>query len=258
MITIKLFDKVDLGGFTFVEGFPGIGLVGPMAISYMIDKLGMEYCGYMESEEFPPLVSIHGGTPMPPVRVYYSEKLKIATVFAEFAIPVKITYEVAAELKKLIQQEKIAKIISIGGMPSGVQLPMDDDSDSEKKAKPEEVFAITSSKKLDAEVKKAGLSSVSEGVATGISAMLLIEAARSNIPDITVLVPVDQNIVDPRYAEQAIKAIDSLADLKIDTTELEREAKEVEAKIREMIKKSKESHESLKQAIDSTGPSMYA
>jgi uncharacterized protein len=261
MITVKLFDKVSFEGFTLVEGFPGIGLVGPMAISYMIDKLGMQYCGYIESDEFPPLVSIHDGTPMPPVRLYINEKLKLVTVFAEFAIPVKMTYDLASELQKLISAEKIAKIISIGGMPSRIPIQMDDNPDDQAEAQNEQqakVFAITSLKKLDAEVKKAGLSSVSEGVATGISAMLLINAARSNVPDITVLVPVDQNIVDPRYAEQAIKAIDSLAELKIDTTELDREAKEVEAKIREMIKKSKESHESLKQATDSAGPSMYA
>ncbi len=43
MMEIKMLKKVDLEGATFVEGFPGIGLVGPMSISYMIDKLAMDY-----------------------------------------------------------------------------------------------------------------------------------------------------------------------------------------------------------------------
>jgi hypothetical protein len=44
-----------------------------MAISYMIDKLQMKYVGYLESESFPPLVSIHKSEPMPPIRVYCRE-----------------------------------------------------------------------------------------------------------------------------------------------------------------------------------------
>lgn len=260
MITIKTLDKTNFEGYTFVEGFPGIGLVGPMAISYMIDKLGMQYCGYIESDDFPPLVSIHGGRPLPPVRMYCSQKQKIVAIFAEFAIPLKMTYDLATELSKLIKNSNMARIISIGGMPSGASLPTDSDGDGNETVKPknEKVFAIASSAKLEGDVRKAGMTLVSEGVATGISAMLLINAARSELPDITLLVPVDQNIVDPRYAELAIQAIDKIANLNIDTTELEHEAKEVEAKIREMLKKSKETHDSYKQVVDSSGPSMYA
>ena len=42
MIEIKLVKDVDMKGATLIEGFPGIGLVGPMAVSYIIDKLNME------------------------------------------------------------------------------------------------------------------------------------------------------------------------------------------------------------------------
>ena len=90
MMEIKMLKKVDLEGATFVEGFPGIGLVGPMSISYMIDKLEMEYVGYMEGSNFPPLISIHKGEPMPPIRLYYSSENKIVTIFAEFAMPLDL------------------------------------------------------------------------------------------------------------------------------------------------------------------------
>ena len=43
MINIKIFKKKDLKNYTLIEGFPGLGLVGPMAISYIIEKLGMDY-----------------------------------------------------------------------------------------------------------------------------------------------------------------------------------------------------------------------
>ena len=42
MIEIKLFKNYNLSGYTLIDAFPGIGLVGPMAGSYMIEKLEME------------------------------------------------------------------------------------------------------------------------------------------------------------------------------------------------------------------------
>ena len=58
MIEIKLFKEQALKGYTLIEGFPGAGLVGPMASSYIIEKLGMEYIGKIESEQFPPIAVI--------------------------------------------------------------------------------------------------------------------------------------------------------------------------------------------------------
>ncbi len=95
MIEIKLFKDTNFKGYTFIEGFPGAGLVGPMTISYIIDKLQMKYIGYLESDQFPPLVSIHKNQPMPPIRVYATDKGKIITVFAEFAIGMEMISELS-------------------------------------------------------------------------------------------------------------------------------------------------------------------
>ncbi len=245
MINIKLIDKANLKDYTFIEGFPGAGLVGPMAISYIIDKLGMKYVGYIESDQFPPLIAIHNDRPMPPVRIYASEKSHIAAILAEFAIPVETTYALSDEIYKFIKSSGISKIVSIGGIPS--QHP-----------EPDQVFAITSTEALKKDVQKAGLKPVGEGVATGVSALLLIKAAADNAPDISVLVPVDPNILDPKYAELAIISLNKLIDLNVDVKELEKESQEVEAKIRELMKKNRELQDAHKKVVDDTGPSMYA
>ncbi len=244
MINIKMLKKLDLSGAIMIEGFPGIGLVGPMAISYIIDKLGMVYIGYMESEEFPPLVSIHKGEPMPPVRLYYSEKFKIVTIFAEFALPVELVGSITNAVYSFITANKIKEIISISGIPSsegGVHS-----------------FAIASLNSLNAEIQKAGMKPIEEGVASGVNALLLMKAKLDSLPDINILVPVEQDIIDPKYAENAIDTLNKLLDLNIDTSELKKEAEEVEAKIQELIKKHSESHRSYKKVVEASGPSMYA
>ena len=78
MIEIKLFKEQNLKGYSLIEGFPGIGLVGPMAASYMIEKLGMEYVGYIASDLFPPIAVVHDGQPMHTARIYADKKNKLA------------------------------------------------------------------------------------------------------------------------------------------------------------------------------------
>ena len=98
MIEIKLLKQEQLNDFTLIEGFPSIGLVGPMALSYLIEKMNMEYLGYVYSDSFPPIISIHSSIPQPPVRIYASKKEKLLCVFAEFAIPVELVYELGNAL----------------------------------------------------------------------------------------------------------------------------------------------------------------
>ena len=235
---------MDLKGYTMIEGFPGIGLVGPMAISYIIEKLGMDYIGYLESDEFPPLVSIHHRMPMPPIRVYASDKYKVVTIFAEFAVPMNMIYDVTNAVYGFINENGIKGILSIGGIP--------------RLDKQDVVFTLASTGDQIKIAEKAGLKPIEEGVATGISALLLEYSARDGFQDTGILVPIVQEMIDPKYAELAIKSINTLLHLKIDTAELEKEAKLIESKIREMIKKHTESHEDLKRSITGSGPSMYA
>lgn len=244
MIDIRMFKKLNLKGFTFIEGFPGVGLVGPMAISYIIDKLGMDYVGYVDSHDFPPLVSIHKNTPMPPIRVYVSGKSKTVTIFAEFAVPLELTREMADAVYSMIQATGMSRIFSIGGMP--LQVTQND------------VFAIASTPSLLKDAQKAGLKPIGEGVATGVSALLLARSTIDGMSNTNIMVAVDQAIINPKYAKSAIESLKKLTKLSIDTSDLDKEAKLVEAKIKEIIKKHTESHDSYKKTVEGTGPSMYA
>ena len=245
MIEIKLIRDMDFAGATLIEGFPGIGLVGPMAISYIIDKLEMKYIGYFESEDFPPIISIHDSKPLPPVRLYYSDKKRIVAAFAEFAIPFSLVRELSDAVFKFATEKKVSNIISIGGMPG-------------RGTDDETVYAIASTPEALKQAEKDGLNPIIEGVSAGVSALLLFKASEVNLPDTNILVAVEPSIIDPKYAELAINSINKLLKLNIDVAELEKEAKEVEAKIQDMIKKNRETHDNYKDAVTHGAPSMYA
>lgn len=247
MIQIKLFEDVNLNGYSFIEGFPGIGLVGPMAISYIIDKLAMRYIGYLESASFPPLVSIHKNEPMPPIRIYIAEKEKLVTIFAEFAIPIDLISELSGIIYDFLKKNGVLKIYSIGGIPT------QQDNDQVP-------FVVASNQAIASNaISAGGLKPIGEGVATGVSAMLLVRSTMEKGQAICIMVPVEQNIIDPTYAETAIVILNKLMNLNIDIADIDKEAKMVQAKIKELISKHKETHDTYKKAVDdsSANPSMY-
>ncbi len=257
MINIKMHQNADLKGFTLIEGFPGAGLVGPMAISYIIDKLGMKYVGHMESPDFPPLIAIHENVPMPPIRVYWSEKAKLVTILAEFAIPLSLTYELSDMIFGFAKTNGVSRIVSIGGIPN-IQGAAQQSTPVQDSV-PVSVFAIASNDDMKKDAIKAGLKPVGEGVATGVSALMMLKAVTSSIPDVNILIPVDPNILDPKYAELAIISLNRLINLGVDVSELDREAKEVETKIRELLKKNKALQDAHKRTSDeASGTPMYA
>lgn len=246
-MTIKMLKKVDLKGYDFVEGFPGAGLVGPMAVSYMINKLKMEYIGYVEGDAFPPLVSIHNSEPMPLVRLYASGKTKVVTAFSEFAMPLQMVGEMSSLVYDFVRKNGIRRIYSLGGIPQ--QLPGQQDSAP---------FSVTSMQHLLKETAKAGLKPIAEGVSTGVSALLLLKSAINKTEDINIMVPIQPNIVDPIYAEIALKYLSKMVGMSIDMDDLDKEAKLIEAKIKELLNKHKEVEEDRKKGVEGAGPSMYA
>jgi len=244
MIEIRLFDDANLKGYALIEGFPGAGLVGPMAVSYMVEKLKMKYIGYIESDLFPPIAAVHSGKPMHTVRLYLDSKNKIVVVLSEFTIPQTAIYQLANELLSFVRKKGICKIISIGGMASQKQTGV--------------AYVISSSPELMKKAVKRGLKPVQEGVIAGVSALLITGAVDFNIPTVNLLVEVNPTMVDPKYAKTVIEGLHRLMGIDVDLAELNKEAHEVEARVKDMLKKAKDSHDHYNKATDeATGPSMY-
>ncbi len=244
MIEIKMFKNYDLKGYTLIDAFPGVGLVGPMAGSYMIEKLGMEYIGYIDSDEFPPIAAIHFSVPMFPARLYKDDKYKLVVAMSEFVIPAGSVFALSRELLAFVRKNGISKTISISGMPS---------------QKPTDTAYITSP---DADViKKAaklGLKTINEGVVAGVGAVLMTNSTQFKVESMNILVEVNPQMMDPKYAEIALRGLNKLIDIDIELKSLQEEAKIVESKMRDMLKKMKETPEHYSKAAEATGPSMYA
>ncbi len=232
MIEIKFLHKMPFKGYTLVEGFPGAGLVAPISIGYMINKLDFKYVGFIDSDKFPPVVSIHQGVPLPAVRLYCSEKYKLLTIFAEInPTSENDIYEMSKFIYNFVKENELEQVISISEIPT--------------KEPTNKVYGIASNPAVAKRFEAIGVEGIGDGVAAGLSAMLLMQATIDGLSDANILVPIVPGNIDPKYAEIALQTLSKLTGIEIDMTELEKEAKAVEAKTRSLIKKKKEASSSF-------------
>ncbi len=222
MINLNLLKKTNFKDYLLIEGFPGYGLVGTIAVNYLVEKLDMQLVGYFESHLFPPIAAIHDGMPLPPMRMYVSKKHKIVVVLAEFVMSNKTIHHVADFLYEWAAKNKIKKIVSLGGIAI--------------KGQQDEVFAIVSDPREIKSLEKIGIESINEGATTGINAILLTKASMSKkVPVISLLAEAKANYVDPLGAAMVLTSLADYTDIQIDASELVKEAMIIEAKLKQSM-----------------------
>lgn len=203
-------------GSAILIGFPGSGLVGSIALSYMIDKLEFEPIGTMTSKFFPPMAMMSEGVIAVPVRIY--EKDKFVAILADIPIHPQICYEVASAILEWLAPFKISEIVTLAGIIT---------NEPEKR-----VFCVATDKHL---LERLGESAIRlpVGSISGIASSILTECKIRGIPGIG-LMGETINAPDPRAAAKAIEVLSTLYDLQMDTAGLIEQAEEIEAQMQKL------------------------
>ncbi len=227
--------KISLKNPIIVEGFPGIGLVGTVSASYLVEKLKMEQIGYVTSRAFPPLAAVHNYLPMHPARVYASKQKNIIVILSEFVIPMMKVRNLAEVIFDYAKEKKAREIISLGGITI--------------KGEQDTVYAIASTPELAKKLGKIkNVSVIKEGATTGVAGVLLAIGAGIKYPVSSLLAEAHTEFMDPKGAAMVIEALNSMIGLKVDTSELETEANTIQDKMKDMIGKAKVVREQYKEA----------
>ncbi|MCX8196928.1 MAG: PAC2 family protein [Candidatus Micrarchaeota archaeon] len=236
-VKFNILAKPKLRNPVLVEGFPGLGLVGTIAASYLIEKLKMEPLGYITSDQFPPLAAVHNRQPLYPARMYYSTKYNLIVFVSEFVIPISVVNELAEKIYEFARKNKISKIISLGGIPI--------------KGEQDEVYAISSLPSLIPALEKIpSVKIIKEGATTGVTGMLLAKGAVENYPVISLLAESHEGYMDPKAAAMVLDVLRTLLRFELDTSTLEDEAKVIDSKVKEALSKAKSAHSEYKKVQD--------
>jgi uncharacterized protein len=242
-MTVKIIEtgKYDLKSPYLIEGFPGIGLVGTMAASYLVEQLNMEPFGHVVSEKFSPIASIHNGRPLHPTRMYKSKKHNLVVLFSELVIPLNTIYPLSQEIYIWARAHKVRQIISLGGI--------------NQKGEQDTVYGIASLPELSQMLERKGIELIKEGATTGVSGILLADCATRRFPAISLLAEAHAEYMDPRGAAMVLEALSRVTSIKVDTTALEKQGKLIEDKMKQLMEQAKGAHEDY-QKTSKLGP-MY-
>lgn len=229
-VQISLVGKVKSKKPILFEGFPGIGLVGTIATSYLVEQRKMNFLGYITSGLFPPLAAIHEGRPMYPARIYEDAEKNIIVLFSEFVIPFEVVYELAQKVLEFSKKNMVSRIVSLAGMTSiGI----------EKAPGEGEVYGIATSDDVAKFLHKNGVKVITEGATTGVSGVILAQCAIEKIPAMSLLAETAQQYPDPRAAAILVKKINDMFGLKINTAPLMDEAEKIEKRMRGIMEQTK-------------------
>jgi uncharacterized protein len=208
---LKFFSKPLSGDSpAVIMGFPGSGLVGSIALQYMVDQLQFEQIGTITSKFFPPLAMMNRGVINEPVRLY--EKGNLAAIVADIPIHPMICYEIANGLMDWLSAFRLREVVTIAGIIT---------NEPEKR-----VFGVATSTDALSRIQDLTLL-LPIGSISGIASSILTECKVRGIPGYGLLGET-VNQPDPRASAAAIQILNKMYDLSLDVQPLLEQAEEIE------------------------------
>ncbi|MDU9376423.1 hypothetical protein McpSp1_10380 [Methanocorpusculaceae archaeon Sp1] len=223
-----------------LTGFPGSGLVGSIALQYLVETAGFTHFGNVTSRFLPQISLATNGIAQAPVRLY--EKDNFVAVLADVPVPPQISYEFAAALIAWFSKKTtITDLVVVGGVVSG--------------GEGERVFGVATTPDALEKIKDTAIVLPALSI-TGVSGSLIIEAQLRGIPATGFLVETNFN-VDPRAAIEALKALNSRYGFDVDTAPLMEQADQVEAMMHQLANDVQEQEQSEEKPISAGEQMMY-
>jgi uncharacterized protein len=214
---IRIFSRpLSYEGSSVLMGFPGSGLVGSIALQYMVDQLEFAQIGSMNSKYFPPLAMMNRGVINVPVRVY--EKKNIAAIVADIPIHPAICYEVANGIMDWLIPYKVKEVVTIAGIIT---------NEPEKR-----VFGVATSDEALPRIQENTII-LPIGSISGIASSILTECKIRNIHAYGLLGETI-NAPDPRASAAAIEVLNRMFDLGLDVQPLLEQAEEIESTMQKL------------------------
>ncbi|MGQ9720095.1 MAG: proteasome assembly chaperone family protein [Candidatus Jordarchaeum sp.] len=226
-IEIKTKENIDLKDCIFITGFHSIiGETGYIAVRHLTKTLQAERIGYIETPLFPPITSLENFRLTLPFEIFKNENLVIL-------FPRMLPYR--AEQRKFTQKvtqwiidHKLKEAILIGGL------------DNQFKTGEEDCRVVPTTTMLK-KAQENKLPLLEEGLQVfGPLALMLTALEIENFPALAILSFAQRGRPDPRAAATAIEKINKLHGYNIPTTELIRDAHEIEEEIEKIIKQQED------------------
>ncbi|TFG04429.1 MAG: proteasome assembly chaperone family protein [Promethearchaeota archaeon] len=221
----------DFTDCLFLTGFHGLGWTGYIAIRHLIKSAETERIGYINSDLLPDIISLEGNRLVLP---YEFHRYKNFIIFQPPFQPIYMDPQGIAEqhriiqaLARWIQQSHFKQALLIGGLDKRFQ-----QASETMRVIPTPTFPL--SKELQFPLLESGL------MVRGPLALLLSQLEMLKFPALVLLPYTNIDRPDPAAAAVAIEFLNTQYDLDIAITELQSDARKIEAEISEIIRQERE------------------
>jgi len=248
-VTIKwLGRKPKLVNPILIEGLPGIGNVGKLAVEHLIDSIGAKKFAELYCKDFPPQVFINpdGTIELVKNEFYYwkakkKEQRDLILLTGDYqGLSSQGQYELVEKILDLAEQFGVKEIFTLGGYGLGHEVD-----------KPS-VLCATTDEDLVKTMKKYGAvfrKNEPGGGIVGASGLLLGLGRLRDIKGVCFMGETPGYLVDPKSAKEVLKVLMRATNLEVDLTALEDKAKEIEQiaqQLRDIEAQAMEKPEDLK------------
>ena len=215
---IKELVKVDLENPVLIEGLPGLGLVGKIAVRYLVKELKAEKLAYVYSPHFPyfVLVSKKGNVRLLRGTFYFWKNKNKKSDFMLFtgdsqAQTIEGQYEISNSILSFASKHNVKTIITIGGYRM------------EAKDKPKVVAAATNQELLNKALQAGAEISPTGSPIVGTAGLILGLSHFRNIDALCLLGETRGYLPDPKSAKSVLEVLQSLLGFEVSLAGLDEE-----------------------------------
>ena len=212
---------------TVIEGFPGFGLIGTIAIEFLLEHLDTEKIGIVEMEDAPAMIAIHQNKVIEPVSIHYNKKYNLVLVHA-INVGKDQGWKLAEIISQLAKELTAKEIISLEGVGS-------------PNPNAGRVFYYSTSKVKVSKKLTGSANPLMEGIIVGVTGALLAKSMKT--PVLALFAEAKSNLPDSQAAAEIIKALDAYTGLSIDPKPLLKQAALFEKKLKSIVGKSRQAEE---------------
>jgi len=189
-LSIFRYEDMGLDSPVAVVGFPGTGLAGAMAASYLVGQLKMRPVAGLAGPFMPPYCSLFEGTALPPVRMYGRKATveggkDLIVCCSEYAPEPSNCYDVSMAMLEVLKEMGCTTVLCLEGVPKQVSFKM---------------MECRSGEGSEEVAKRLRLPELSTGMLRGPTAVMMYAGPSMGINVLAVVNPADPESPDPEAA----------------------------------------------------------
>lgn len=229
-IVVRYFFEPEIKNGIMIEGLPGVGNVGKLAVEHMVDVLEAKKFASIYSKYLPPQVLINENGKIRLVShdfyLYMGEKQEIVFITGDYqGMSQEGQYELSMAALDIAEHLGIKRVITLGGYGSG------------KMDEKVRVLGAVTDEKMKKELEDAGVAFSPDEPSSGIvgaSGLLLGLGELRGMEGTCLMAETSGYFIDPKGASALISIISRLLGIEIDRSGLDEKVLDMEKLAKQM------------------------